>query len=389
MAQSVLGGKKITVVTHIFLTGPGDELVKYLTGLKADTLLIAHPFDYAAKARSYFTRENREGVVKKGESILGKFPGAINYVKDFLTTVYFSVRFGRRDIFIGINNLNAASGILLKKLGLVGRVVFYTIDYVPRRFENNVLNAIYHAMDRFAVKHADLVWNLSGRMVEAREKSGVDKKYREKQRTVPVGTEDFAQTKNLAERDRYGIVYMGHLRKGQGVESILAAFAIIKGRIPAARFHVYGTGPLEEELKSVCRKEHIDGNVLFHGAVASHKELLERISRHTVAVAPYADRPDNFTRYTDPGKVKAYLATALPIVMTDVPEVGRVMEAKNCAVIAADNPESFADNIIRLLEDEGGLQEKIEACRRTAKEYVWGKIFDDAFYPLFYDPKPL
>ena len=59
----------------------------------------------------------------------------------------------------------------MKTLGWVDKVVFYTIDFTPRRFKNKILNNFYLLIDKWCVKFADEVWNLSERMFEARSLS--------------------------------------------------------------------------------------------------------------------------------------------------------------------------------------------------------------------------
>src|SRR5690606_6446004 len=92
------------------------------------------------------------------------------------------------DLYVGVDNFNAFWGVILKKLGWVKEVVYYTIDYVPVRFQNPVLNDVYHWMDKFCVRNADVVWNVSPRIAEGREEfHNVDIAHREKHTVAPIG----------------------------------------------------------------------------------------------------------------------------------------------------------------------------------------------------------
>jgi hypothetical protein len=46
---------------------------------------------------------------------------------------------------------------MLKAFGLVGKSVFYVIDYTPTRFNNRVINKIYNLLNLVCVKYADRV----------------------------------------------------------------------------------------------------------------------------------------------------------------------------------------------------------------------------------------
>ena len=54
-------------------------------------------------------------------------------------------------LFVGADNVSALVGIILKKLGRVEKVAYWTLDYRPVRFENRVMNTVFHWLDRFCV----------------------------------------------------------------------------------------------------------------------------------------------------------------------------------------------------------------------------------------------
>ncbi len=188
--ETILKGTSIIVVTHEYATGPPHALIRYLKGKTKKLVFIAHPFVFAKDTRSHFDRYDDFGE----KTVSSKFPTFvrnqfISALKDVVVTIFWTIRHRPFDLFIGVDGINACTGLFLRRLGIVQRVVFYTIDYVPERHGNMVLNCLYHAIDTWAVKGADTVWNLAETMVSMREKKGLDKSYRAKQTVVPVGTE--------------------------------------------------------------------------------------------------------------------------------------------------------------------------------------------------------
>ena len=128
--------------------------------------------------------------------------------------------------------------------------------------------------------------------------------------------------------DRRRAVFLGHLVARQGVGTLLDALALLDD----VAADVIGTGPLEQEL----RETRADRDVTFHGYVEDHREverLLGRSLRRRRAV-----RSETFTRYADPGKLKAYLAAGLPIVLTEVPPNARELEREAGAEVVAADP---------------------------------------------------
>ena len=77
---------------------------------------------------------------------------------------------GRYDVYIGVDPLNCLSGLVLRSLGLVKCVIFYSIDFTPKRFPQKLVNDLYHAIESFCVRFADIRWDISPRIAEGREK---------------------------------------------------------------------------------------------------------------------------------------------------------------------------------------------------------------------------
>lgn len=162
---------EVAIVTHVFATGPAQELEEYIRGKVKALTFIGHPFSYAPNVRSFYLRYEYGKQVRQKKAPAYRLPQLLTYVKDLLYTTTWLISSNERfDIYFGADPLNAFTGLLLRKLKKVNKVVMYTIDYVPHRFNNSALNSLYHKLDSYGVRSSDLVWNLSFRMTEAREK---------------------------------------------------------------------------------------------------------------------------------------------------------------------------------------------------------------------------
>ena len=170
----------VVITTHVYATGPAFFLEDYLAPKVKRLLFIGLPFSYA-KDKSPSLRYWEKGkLIEEKKLDFYQMPEIITYTRDFLLVMWWVIKKGKFDLFIGADNLNALSGIILKKIGRLNKVIFYAIDFVPNRFNNPVLNKIYHRVEKFAVYKSDSVWNLSDVMRKEREKRGYDKKYSKK-----------------------------------------------------------------------------------------------------------------------------------------------------------------------------------------------------------------
>lgn len=177
---------------------------------------------------------------------------------------------------------------------------------------------------------------------------------------------------------------MGHLRKGQGVEMLLEATGIAIKQIPELHVTIVGGGELLDQLKDQAQRLKIDDHVIFTGFVASNDEMRRHLLAASVAVALYENTPENFTRYTDPGKPKEYLAAGLPVLISDVPAIAQTIEAAGAGLIVDDSASALADAMVELLSDPKRLMAARTAALKLAATFRWDTIFTTAFKTMNY-----
>lgn len=364
---------KVVIVTHVFATGPAQELEEYLKTRIHALLFVGNPFSYA-KDLWNFHRKYVDGIlIREAKTHRGKSPELIMWLQDIIYT-FLVVFFSREkfDCYIGANNLNASIGIFLKKIGKVKKTIFYAVDYSPIRFENRILNRIYHKIDKFAVLNSNYVWNLSPRMEEARRKLNIITK---NQIVVPMGVHyERIRRRNIDEIDKNQIVYVGHLLEKQGVQLAIEAIGILKKEIAGIKFLVIGTGPYEDVLKQKVKKMNLDERVIFRGFIENHKEIEDLIAGSAIAVALYNKELDKWTYYADSGKLKIYCGAGVPVITTEVPWNAAEIAENKCGVIVKYNIGELV-KAIRFLLDERNLVLYRNNAKEYAKQFDWDFIF--------------
>lgn len=368
------------IATHVYATGPSFKLEDYLRNKVESLVFIGHPFSFTKDTRSFIRIYRKGKLTFESKFVAWQGPESLFYLKDILLTLWWTFKYGKDvDYFVGVNNFNAFAGYLMKLLGKVKKIIFYTIDYIPQRFENNFLNYVYHFLDELAIQKSDKVWNLSSIMVQEREKKGVRAKYRAKQIIVPIGTDIRKKPLAFKDIDRYKIVFMGHIREGQGVEMLIHAMKEVLKKIPEAHLLIIGGGPLEINMRNQVKRLKLEKNVKFTGFVKKFSDVQNFLQNGAIAVAPYVDDSKTYTRYTDPGKPKDYLASGLPIIITKVPQVAYEIEKNKCGLAINYNKKELTNAIIKLLSDKKKLILFRKNAFKMAEQYSWDKIFTEAF----------
>jgi glycosyltransferase involved in cell wall biosynthesis len=357
----------IAIVANGFADGPAQALRDYLVGKGNEVCTIFHPLT-AEQGRTHLVTTYARGErVRERPVRLPLRPPA-----SFALDPFVPLLPQRVDVWFGFNPLACARGLVAR----ADRVVLWSVDFVPDRFGRDTLaTRIYDRIDRLCCVRADARVELSEAARNARNaRHGLGDA---SAHIVPMGAWLDRVPTTTAESFRRGrVVFLGHLVERQGVETLLAA---LDGR-PA---DVIGTGPLATELRAQA-----PDNVMFHGYVADHREVEGVLSEAAVAVAPYRQTAETFTRYADPGKLKAYLAAGLPIVLTDVPPNARELAVEAGAEVVADDAAAVRAAIERALASAEDWRARREAALAYARRFDWNVLLADLLAKLDVKPAP-
>lgn len=368
----------VAIVSHIFATGPALDLEEYLKDKTGSLLFIGHPFVYRKEISSFYRYYQGGQLKRKHKAYPWKLPEGLLYFKDAFFTLWWVLRQKKKiDFYIGSDNFSAFFGLVLKRLGKTENVILYTVDYFPKRFSNPIFNSLYHFFDKQCLIHCRVIWNVSARIAKAREDFKILKEEEYKpQIVVPLGMwYDRIPKVSVENKDKYTVVFMGHILEKQGLDVAINALPVIAKKIPQVKLIIIGTGPYEEELKLLAKRIKIDKRIEFLGYIEKHEDVEKRLAQSTVAIAPYKPDPESFTYFADPGKIKNYLAAGLPVVLTDVPAIAKEIETKEAGIICDYKPAAFAQSIITLLTDRKKLRKFSKNATRYAESFDWNTVF--------------
>ncbi len=375
-----LKGLNFIIASHIFVTGPALDLEEFLKTRVNSVLFIGHPFAYAKQKNSFYRFYQNGELKKEHQTISFKLPQLFLNIRDILYTIWWVLSRKKFHYYIGSDSMMAFLGLLLKFLGKVDNVILYTIDYMPQRFKSPILNWLYHFFDRICLKYCKVVWNVSPNMAEAREKyDGIKIKESAPQIVVPLGIWYKRVPKlGIAKKDKYTIVFLGHLIKKQGMDLVIKAMPAILKKIPRVKLLIIGTGEFEGDLKKLVGTLKIEEKIIFSGFVESHQDVEKMLAQSAVAVAMYKPDPESFTHFADPGKLKNYLAAGLPIFLTNVPHNALELQQRKCAFVLPYDTVQLADKIINFLNNKKLHMEYSQNAYHYASLFDWDKVFRKA-----------
>lgn len=383
MQSRVKTPKNVVVVTHTFFYGASEALFDYLEKKSVPMLwYIGHPLRPEQPMGA--SRRYINGKLMSESSWRVWMSGSLfSYATDMMRTFLLILKYsGPIELFIGINPLNAFCGIMLRKFKRVDRVVFYAIDFVPKRFSLSIVNTLYHCLESYVVRNADICWNVSPKIAEGREKYlGIDsKKYR--QQVVPIGIWQKDIASHIKRTNHNRIIFVGHLLEKQGVQVVLHALPKVIRYIPDVTFTLIGGGEYENPLRALSRALRLGSHVKFFGWEPRQEVIRNKLLQSDIAVAVYSsegEKDTNFTYYADPTKIKTYLSCGLPVVLTPVPYNAKELERKGAAYLIKYTEEDVSKMLISLLTDSEKLRKAKQSALACVRAYTWERIFSTAF----------
>ncbi len=183
---------------------------------------------------------------------------------------------------------------------------------------------------------------------------------------IPNGANPPQQTGRWVSRPRARVLYAGTLSPWQGVSELLMA-ARRCARERDIEFVL--AGPVRRrwrtQLERHLRRLNVESHVSIAGALG-RASLAEQMLDADICVAPLRRDTRNKTQGCSPIKLYEYMASARPVIATDLPCVREIVDDDRGILVSTPRPKVLAEQILSTLEDAPGRQ----AMGLTARAWV-------------------
>lgn len=303
---------------------------------------------------------------------LAYFVGALQYLWIALISPY------TYDYVIAEDSLLAFTSILLRIMGKVRHVIFYSHGIDFTRFGSTWANRLYQTLDRVCATHSDYNWSLSKNMFPIRSRQGIPS---DRLFWVPSSLPiDILPRKTFVKS--HTIVFLGVINDKNGVGILPDIIMEVKKIVPDVRLDVMGEGDMRQELehriKALGLTKHIRmlGNIEFG-------EFKDKMTNYRVGLVTYKYSEVNLIPTSDSMKMRVYLAAGLPVVLTK----GFIFSdevMKNKLGFAVDyDAKAFATPIIQILTDDTGSRRLRTRALAYSKSMDLTAIYDRTFRTIF------
>lgn len=165
------------------------------------------------------------------------------------------------------------------------------------------------------------------------------------------------------------ILHHGNMDDGRGIRQAIGALLHLPADVVLV---LLGDGPLAPELRALSETDVYRGRLLVHAAVPP-AEVVAWVAGADVGVVTF-EHVDLNNYLGTPNKLFECLAAGVPVVVSDFPEMRRIVESDDLGVVCdPTSPDSVADGVRRLLfEPPTAALARRQRCRAAALErYSW------------------
>lgn len=321
-----------------------------------------------------------------------KSAGTFGKIKAYLDYARKSVQFARHQDILHCNDLNTLPiGVVVKLFfNRDVKIVYDAHEYEinDRPDEGKLSVKLKYFLEKALIRYADRVITVSNAIADEYVKL-----YDIPKPALVLNTPPYKEVeKKDLFRETFGItkeraifLYQGGLSRGRGIEILLDAFMQLndekeKCRAPVVVF--MGYGPLEEKVKKAAEEYE---NIYFHPAV-SPDVLLNYTSSADFGISLIEDICLSY-RYSLPNKMFEYLMADLPVIISNLPEMRRIVEKNRVGVVAEQNSmeglKKAVEEAMKLDKEE--FRENIQRVKKTYNWEAQEKILLKVYKELYID----
>ncbi len=159
------------------------------------------------------------------------------------------------------------------------------------------------------------------------------------------------------------VVYQGSIQENRGIEPAIEAVQQLDGVVLV----IIGYGYLRPALEESVRKRGLTHKVYFFGPVPN-RELLEYTASADVGLCNIVNSSLSYFT-TLPNKLFEYIAAGVPVIGSDSPEIGRIVQETGVGEVCDPiDPNALAAAAHKLLADPEPYR---LATRRAVERYQW------------------
>ncbi len=185
-------------------------------------------------------------------------------------------------------------------------------------------------------------------------------------RNVPNLVSKKPKSSDVLEISKPIILYQGAVNYGRGLELMIEAMK----QIDFAHLLVIGGGNKLDELKELATKSGLNSKITFLGRI-HFSELPKYTQQAKIGISIEENIGLNYY-YALPNKLFDYIQNNIPVLVSDLPEMKRIVQDYECGEIVTNrSPQAIAMQIENMILNPELHKYYVEKTKSAAKDLCW------------------
>lgn len=251
---------------------------------------------------------------------------------------------------------------------------------VPELIGRPMVKSVWQALERMLVPRVSAAYTVCDSIAEVyREQYRVDFKV---VRNLPMCSDlEFQPSETVKHEGAPKIIlYQGALNLGRGIEAAIRAMLYIEN----AELWLAGDGDLTSQLKQLVADLQLENKVKFLGRMPL-SQLSEVTRQADLGISLEEDLGLNY-RFALPNKLFDYIQAGVPVLVSDLPEMRRIVEHYQIGAIAQTHQRKELAQVIKnTLSDTDKMTYWKQNLPKAAKELCWEneeRILQEIYTPF-------
>lgn len=160
------------------------------------------------------------------------------------------------------------------------------------------------------------------------------------------------------------ILYQGAINPSRGLDKIIPAMKLL----PDAELWIAGSGPKLNEYQALTKNLGLDHKITFFGALKP-QDLQEITLKADVGLSIEENNGESYF-YSLPNKISDYIRCGVPIVVSDFPEMKKIVNQYGVGEIIRDHSEQeLAEKITKVLNNDREFYQ--DNLKKAATDLCW------------------
>lgn len=245
-------------------------------------------------------------------------------------------------------------------------LVYEDLDYFEDIKTGHIRRKLVSFLERLVLKRANLVISVSEPLLKRAQQLNPNCI------VIPNGTnlKSFPRP-NKINREPI-LVYAGSIDEWAGLKLVIEAFVLVKKRIPWARMKIIGDGKEKSALEALVENLSLQDHIVFAGKLP-YQQMAELLCNYSVGIAMF--KPGKAAIYASPLKLFDYMAAGLPIIATEIGDIGRIMKESKSGFATKWAINEFVKAVEELLTNKDLWLTFHKNGLLYVEKYDWADLF--------------